>query len=165
MAVNRFQGLSGLGDIADDRLRRMLKELSDWAEGVSVPDVVLQCEKDVATQSIGDVETTYDNVTTSATSPPIKVDGWRTITYEFEITKTLAPTNITFQFQTQRNGSSDWHDEQNAESSVTIAAVAMPTDISMTMQVSNGQVRIEATATGTSAVNKITVTGGVSLGG
>lgn len=38
MGINPFPGLIGLGDIQDERLRRMLTELSDWAETVSVED-------------------------------------------------------------------------------------------------------------------------------
>jgi len=165
MAVNPLPGLVGLGDIQDEKLRAMLGQLERWAKGVVVKDVDMTYERQVGNLSLGDVATTYDDDPTSAQSAALRVNDWRTGTWEFTVTKTLAPTSILFTLQTSRNGGSTWYDSQDDDHTITVLAAAMPANVSMTTEFSSGHVRMSAVATGTDAANKITVTGGGKLGG
>jgi hypothetical protein len=162
--ITRFRGLSNLSSVDNVQVREALRVLDAWAKSLNV-EVNMGCEKKTGAWSLGSVATTYNAVTTSAVSPSLKVNGWRTSTWEFSITKANAPTSITFQFQTSYDGGTTWFDSNNDDYSWTVLAAQMPTNLSMTTVLAGGAVQMKATASGTDAVNTITVTGGVTLGG
>jgi len=156
-----FKGVPWAAQITDEKVRRAIMALSEWAENVRIEVENMAERLKPKTMPLGDLATTYNAVTTSATSPVYKAEDWESTLWNLYVTKANAPTLITFQLQTSGDGS-NWHDSVSDDAVEIVAAASMPTRVSMSLRHPGGLFRLKATATGTDAVNTITVADGGS---
>jgi hypothetical protein len=106
------------------------------------------------------INTTYDNVTTTATSASIDCSGYREAAVSFTLTKANTPTDITFEVECSLDGTnyakhtngplSSWIYDDTAVGATGISRC-------LVFPICYNQVRVFVRATGTTATNTFTI--------
>lgn len=110
-------------------------------------------------QTLSNINTTYNNVTTNATSQVINCGQYRKATLGFELTKSGTPIDITIIVEISLNGT-NYTQLCNGPLSKWIyddVAVTGGIQRSFTFPIACQKVRIKVVATGTTAVNTFTM--------
>lgn len=110
-------------------------------------------------QLLSNINTTYNNVTTNATSQVINCSQYRQVTLGFDLTKAGTPTDIIIILEISLNGT-NYTQLTNGPLSKWIyddVAVTGGTQRSYTFPIACQKIRVKVVATGTSAVNTFTM--------
>lgn len=105
------------------------------------------------------ISTTYNNTTTTQTSDTIECWNYRQATLSFEITKTNAPTDITFEIETSMDGTNFSKNSTGPLGLIIYDDVVVGSGIkrNITFPIAANDMRVKVTATGTTASATFTV--------
>jgi hypothetical protein len=133
----------------------LLKKILDQLKTILNINDVVYIHDDVLTA----LNTTYNNVTTTATSANIACDGSRYASISYEITVVSTPTLLTIEMEVSNNGTTWAKKTKDALGDLSYSAVSIGAGIKeeWDFEISHKVIRGKITTTGTDANKKFIV--------